>query len=865
MLSFRHFRILSMFLVVAFHLNALAAWQSAEARQFDDPFQKASSGENVTLTADFKLKPDSRVGYLNVHAKIQPGYHVYSITQPKGGPIRSQISVTESDQFSFLGDFVPDQSPTVDDSRAAFNVNVESHKDKVTWVAPFRLAEGVDPQAVSIRLSFNGQICEVNLRGETVGCMDISNSQIVAKFSGFDEKIKLSDTVKLSSSQFTAGTGHLDVSARIVNQARDKSAIQPGDTVKAEFTATPRDGFHIYQYSEKFVKGESATLFSFNPPKGWSVSTATASDKPYHNQAQGYWGHKTPVTWSFDITIPSDVKRGSYEFPGVIGYQTCTDDNCDAPAGHLFRLEIPVSMAPFSPHVNFVEPVSDKTVKDRVNDGWAAKPKNVSGAGQAETGSLGAGDSPPELTEAMASLYDPNSKIEYILYEEMDNYPVGNYVANSQRKDSRQMTLYMAALGMFLGGFLLNLMPCVFPVLGLKVMGFVEQSGSDPGKIRMHGVVFSLGLLISMWILAGIVLTLKVVLGQNVSWGAEQFGNPYFVFAIIVLLFLLGLNMAGVFELGTTLTRVGGSVDNKKGYSSSFLTGILTTIIATPCAGPFLGTAMGYTLSQSVQVAMLLFTIFGLGIALPYIVLSFFPALISALPRPGAWMHTFKVIMAFAMFAMVAFFMKTFGVQTGVDGLSWLAMSLVVIALAAFFYGTWSPAYVQPYKRLLFGWILPALVMGTGIWMGCDAAGYQNTAGGNQVVDGLLWNKWQPGYIEHSLKTKPKIIWVDYTAEWCFTCKTNKKIVFSNAAVKEQIEKLGVELVKVDYTDKSPEITTDLQRSDQSMIPVNLIYPPNYPREPAILHSGIMTPGQALKMFERMETVQKWIEQNERK
>jgi thiol:disulfide interchange protein DsbD len=179
--------------------------------------------------------------------------------------------------------------------------------------------------------------------------------------------------------------------------------------------------------------------------------------------------------------------------------------------------------------------------------------------------------------------------------------------------------------------------------------------------------------------------------------------------------------------------------------------------------------------------------------------------------------------------------------------------------LAAFFYGTWSPAYVQPIKRFVFGWALPAAVLASGIWMGCDAAGYQNTASSNQIVGGLFWKNWQPGFVEYSLKTQPKIIWVDYTAEWCLTCKFNKKTVFSSSDVKSQIEKLGVELVKVDYTDKSPEIAHDLSRSDQAIIPVNLVYPPNYPREPAIMLTGIMTPGQALKVFERMEEVNKWI------
>ncbi len=159
--------------------------------------------------------------------------------------------------------------------------------------------------------------------------------------------------------------------------------------------------------------------------------------------------------------------------------------------------------------------------------------------------------------------------------------------------------------------------------------------------------------------------------------------------------------MAGVFEIGTSMTRVGGKLQGKKGYTSSFFSGVLTTLIATPCSGPFLGAAMSYTLAQTAFTAMFLFTIFALGISTPYLLLSFFPALINKMPKPGAWMETFKVTMAFALFAVVAFFMQAFGGQTGVSGLSWLAMALVVIGLAAYFYGKWSPPYIKPAKRYL--------------------------------------------------------------------------------------------------------------------------------------------------------------------
>lgn len=350
-------------------------------------------------------------------------------------------------------------------------------------------------------------------------------------------------------------------------------------------------------------------------------------------------------------------------------------------------------------------------------------------------------DSPEAIAE-MAKLYDPSKKINF--------ETLGNQV---------ETTLWTALFGAFVGGILLNLMPCVFPVLGLKVMGFVEQAGNDPKKIRLHGLAFTAGLVAAMWVLAGIILFLKLSLGREVNWG-QQMGNSYFVGAIIILLFVLGLNMAGVFEMGTSLTSAGQKV-KKKGYTGSFFSGILTTLIATPCSGPFLGAAMSYTLSQPAAIALFLFTIFALGIALPYLLLSFFPALINKLPRPGAWMETFKVTMSFALFATVAFFMKTFGNQTGVDGLSLLAMGLVILGLALYFFGRWTLPHLKPRKRLWQGKVLPLAIAGGGLYLAVSAMKLDPP----QVALAHGWESWHPGKVEQS-RSKKRIVWVDYTADW---------------------------------------------------------------------------------------------------
>ena len=351
-------------------------------------------------------------------------------------------------------------------------------------------------------------------------------------------------------------------------------------------------------------------------------------------------------------------------------------------------------------------------------------------------------DTEEDIT-AMAKLYDSSKKIDFISLSK-----------------TVETTLWTALVGAFVGGMLLNLMPCVFPVLGLKVMGFVEQAGNDPKKIKLHGIAFTAGLVVSMWVLAGIILFLKLSLGKDVNWG-QQMGNPYFVGAIILLLFVLGLNMAGVFEMGTSLTSAGQGV-KKKGLSGSFFSGVLTTLIATPCSGPFLGAAMSYTLSQPAFTALFLFTIFALGISLPYLLLSFFPALINKLPRPGAWMETFKITMSFALFATVAFFMKTFGTQTGSDGLSLMVMGLVVIGLALYFFGHWSLPHRKPKVRILAGMLLPLVIAVGGIYLLYTAS---STKAPRTEGSSHGWVAWQPGKVESS-RAKKRIVWVDYTADW---------------------------------------------------------------------------------------------------
>lgn len=704
-------------------------------------------GDPVSATAEFKLKTGERAGVLNVNVSIDHGWHIFSMNNTHG-PVPTKISVAESGDYRLLGSFTPSHEPEVK-IEEGFDEPCEEYEGEVTWSAPIKLADGVAEKDLAVQVVLNCQTCESRPGGS---CRQVS-LDLKGGFGGFDDTLVVANDVQLADveiEEYKPRGVHATIKARLVRASGTDLPIGPGEMVNLEITATPSTNFHIYSYSLKETQYMS-TLVGFTETSGLSVKGPELSEEPEEGIAFGSpaFYHHHPITWTFPIEIPKSAKNGqSYPFSGVVGFQVCDDSSCDRPTGIAFDTEITVGEAAVVP-VNWTPSSYAKVAKApkapiEPSDNPAANGGDATAGavGDDDTSHIQIADTPEQLKE-MLGYYDAEAKINYVTLN-----------------NAAKTTLWTAIFGAFVGGMLLNLMPCVFPVLGLKVMGFVQQAGSEPKKIRNHGIAFTAGLVVSMWVLAGFILFLKLSLGKSVNWG-QQMGNPYFVCGIIVLLFLLGLNMAGVFEIGTSLTTVGGKASRKKGYTGSFFSGILTTLIATPCSGPFLGAAMGYTLAQPPVMAMVLFTIFALGIAIPYLVLSFFPKMISKLPKPGPWMETFKVTMGFALFATVAFFARTFGSQTGIRGLSWLIMALVVIGLAAYVYGQWGLSDVKAGRRWLIGYGLAGLIAILGGYMCYDAASQEG-----ELVSHGEWERWEPGKVEYSLAKQKPIIWVDYTADW---------------------------------------------------------------------------------------------------
>lgn len=400
----------------------------------------------------------------------------------------------------------------------------------------------------------------------------------------------------------------------------------------------------------------------------------------------------------------------------------------------------------------------------------------------------------------------------------------------------------------FAGGLILNLMPCVFPVLGIKIMGFVQQAGSERSKIAAHGLVFTAGVLASFWLLAGVLIALRSG-GQELGWGF-QLQSPLFVYALTVFLLLFALNMSGLFEIGQSAVGVGSNLTAKSGFSGSFFSGVLATVVATPCAAPFLAPALGAALALPPVTSLLVFTAIAIGLAFPYLFLSLFPQLVGILPRPGAWMESFKQFMSFLLYATVGYLVWILAGQLtdagGYDAFSLLLVffSMVLVAMAAWIYGRWG-AFHRP-KRSRFGaYIVALLTLLLAIGVGYPRPAIDLDPGETPLV----WEEWAPGKAEQ-LHAEGRIVYVDFTARWCVTCQTNKAAVFGSSEVRRWIRDNDVALLIADWTNQDPRITEALAAFNRSAIPFNLIYGPAVD-EPEVLPE-LLTPGIVMDRFRRV-------------
>ena len=484
--------------------------------------------DQVEFEAAFRLFEGENQGVISLRAKIEPGWHVYSTTQPDGGPIKSTIKLVEPGGLKMGGEFKPDSDPEVHPPDT-FPVNSETHGGTVTWTAPIVWApgaEGEKPEDAQVKLRFSGQACTDN----DGRCVPLDGIDINVTFTGYVERPRATGEYRPALSK-VSWKGYAE-----------PSVVAPGGKLRIHLTATPDPDNHLYEVlPEEPEEGNKPTIFGVNKRNGWPARLKVSA-KP--TAKTGELAHYTdPVTFTITIDIPSDAELGETTVGGLVGFQTCTDTGCMPPDAVRFQASVKV----------------------------------------AETSAEGKS---PLLMQP------------------------GEYEQAVQAAKSHPLTVplgwskLLSIMGFgLLGGLILNLMPCVLPVIGLKILSFVEQSGQSRWNAFLLNVWFSLGLMSVFVLLASLAAFL------NLGWG-EQFTFTWFKVLMTAVVFAMALSFLGVWELpipGFAGSHTSQNLQEKEGVSGAFFKGVFTTILATPCSGPFLGALFAYTLSQPPSVIYMIY------------------------------------------------------------------------------------------------------------------------------------------------------------------------------------------------------------------------------------------------------------------
>lgn len=420
-------------------------------------------------------------------------------------------------------------------------------------------------------------------------------------------------------------------------------------------------------------------------------------------------------------------------------------------------------------------------------------------------------------------------------------------IANTIETEAPAMAMILQMLFFaFVGGMILNLMPCVFPILSIKILSFVQQAGHSKKMLRLHGWFFALGVVASDLVLAGALIALRAG-GKTLGWGF-QLQSPYFVLGLIVLMFLLALSLLGLFEIGDRLAGLGSGLTAKEGYRGSFFSGVLAMIVATPCTAPFMGSAVGFALTQPAWISLSVFAALGVGMATPYLLLCYSPGLLKYLPRPGLWMEQLKQLMAFPLFATVIWLAWVFGQQTGMDGIARLLFALLSLGLAVWLLSLGKKRRKKSPLAIFFA-LLALLASGyfaqTALHSKAPEANPSAT-----TENGIQWEVYsEEKLISYTAKGTP--VFIDFTAAWCVTCQVNEKVVFSSAEVRDWFRTLGIITMKADWTNGEDHITKKLAEFGRSGVPTYLLYGKTPNSAPKLLPE-VLSPGIVLDAISKL-------------
>ena len=696
-----------------------------------------------------------------------------------------------------------------------------------------------------------------------------------------------------------------DIKPRYANVAWDHSIeveliaettnIVPGETIWLGLRLDPAEHWHTY-WKMGGDSGEPTSANEWTAPEGTNISELQWPAPhwlPFYDTDLVNFGYEEEVLHPVAVNIPADYEGDTVELSTLAFWNVC--EQICIPGEQMLSISLPVAQSVELDAANaqlFAStreqlPIVDHDIKsiiavagERVSLGFEApdavftdyseafffpEQRRIIKPGPLRDVSIQGNliqithQQPRRMLEDLTEVYGvlvlENELGDRVAYDFQNPTADANQTtlvpfAASDKTSGNSGTgggLLLYMLFAVMGGLILNLMPCVFPVLSMKALSFAKNAGESVHKQRMSGIAYTAGVVGAFVALATVLIILRAG-GERIGW-AFQFQQPWFLAFIVYVFFMMALSLSGVFEIGTGLMGAGSGLAQKKGYKGSFFTGVLATTVATPCTAPFMGPALGFALTQPWAVAMLVFISLGLGMALPILLLSFMPALTKYMPKPGAWMGTFKQFMAFPLYASALFFLWVLGTQVGVMGMSLVLGVCILLAFAAWLYQ----------RRFTLGPILRTVNYAVGVTALVAAVYLMQTpflqtlapvptasvdAEGNSTQNYEVFSTARLDEIQ----AEGRPVFVNMTAAWCITCLANEQTTLSTDRIGQALLDNDITYMKGDWTNEDPEITAMLDKFNRPSVPLYVLYPGDTSKEPIILPQ-ILTPSMVADVF----------------
>jgi suppressor for copper-sensitivity B len=747
-----------------------------------DPLALVTEGLGSPVSASAAIERGAAPGQpdmLAVTVTLEEGWHLYSLTQKPGGPLPTRIAIADDSARKTAGGFQPDRPPrshTIDDIPAWKGLVVEEHEGSVTWRAPLAQGSGGVRGTVTVQLCREGAC----LPPETLA------------FTAGAEPTPGADSMP-------------DGDRHAVERAHAELAVRWGQTraggLPLVVTIEPAADWHVYAPAASAASGigqGKPTIIAGSPERvaavrATRVQPARAADLAAAGAVEG--------RVSLEVLVDP---VGSEPLELLLGLQTCSDTTCDPPTAVRIIADMPTGAAGAVPPGFTFAAAKYAEAAQRPLAIDVSQPVSVLSA------PMPAADGPAPLAGSPPT--------------------------------PRALTLPVVLLMGLAGGLILNLMPCVLPVLGLKLMSFAQQSGRARREVFEMNLWYCAGLFAVFFVLATASVAANVGLGStNLAWG-EQFTSASFNIAMVAVVFAFALSFLGVWELPIPgfIGEQAGHAQTREGPLGAFLKGVLSTVLATPCSGPFLGPVFGFTLTQPTIVTYAVFGAIATGMALPYILVGFFPGLVKFLPKPGAWMATFKELLGFVMLGTVVYlftflhhewFIPTLALLIGIWAACWWVGRAQERLGAGVGFGRWVQAAAV------------ATAIGTAAFMYLGP-----------VTSLIEWEKPFSRARLAELRQAGNTVMVDFSADWCPTCKFNLATAIETRKVKALVEKNRVVPLLADWTDGSLEIKQMLESLESRSIPVLAIFPGGEPGRPLpepIVLRDLLTESQVLEALER--------------